>query len=376
MKNKFLCQERPTVIQEIRTFQEFLAKAINLKNCTVRNIDFQSLNINWHSIEIDHTTFIGCKFDTKDLDHLYDKCALIFQEPSALPYTVYRNKLYSYQELNSPEGEGTIDMKIYKHFSKYREIRNINETLWQKSHDHGIDEALRDLLDEKINGETRKCVGFMGGHGISRDSSEFWQCAELAWRITNAGFFVITGGGPGIMEAANMGAYFADYDLKTLSEAITNLSQAPTFRDIGYEKLAQDTVKKYPSTRESLAIPTWFYGHEPSNAFAPHIAKYFSNANREETLLAIALHGVIYCKGSAGTIQEVFADAAQNHYSTYQYTSPMVFFGRDYFENKLPVMQLLRKLSDKKPYAEFLTITDDQLEIVDFITNHPPIITD
>jgi hypothetical protein len=28
----------------------------------------------------------------------------------------------------------------------------------------------------------------------------------------------------------------------------------------------------------SLSIPTWFYGHEPTNVFATEIARYFANA--------------------------------------------------------------------------------------------------
>ena len=40
-------------------------------------------------------------------------------------------------------------------------------------------------------------------------------------------------------------------------------------------------------------------------------------------LLAIAKHGVIYAPGSAGTIQEIFQDAAQNHYSSFGPPSPM-----------------------------------------------------
>jgi predicted Rossmann-fold nucleotide-binding protein len=174
------------------------------------------------------------------------------------------------------------------------------------------------------------------------------------------------------MEAANMGAYFSLYNLEDLHDAIDSFKSAPNFHDDSYETLAQKIIAKYPNGRDNLAIPTWFYGHEPSNVFASHIAKYFSNSNREETLLAISIHGVIYCPGSAGTIQEVFADAAQNHYSTYDYVSPMVFFGRNYFQNKLPVIQLISSLSKNKSYSNSIYISDNQVDIIDFIKKHPP----
>ncbi len=372
MKNKFQPTERPTQIHEIKSFRDFLAKAISLKNCTVRNIDFTQVDLQWDNIEIDHSTFIACRFKSDDIISLIRKGAFIFSEPKSLPYQVYRTSLYTYAELNRKVDNITVDLMIYEHFSTYRNIRNINESLWQKTHDHAIDEALLDLLQDSSTGELRKCVGFMGGHGILRDSTEFWQCAELAWRVAKEGYFVITGGGPGIMEAANMGAYFSNYELEDLQEAIDYFKSAPTYTDDDYEQLAQNIIQKYPNGQENLAIPTWFYGHEPSNAFAPYIAKYFSNANREETLLAIAIHGVIYCPGSAGTIQEVFADAAQNHYTTYEYVSPMVFFGTNYYSQKLPVHDLLSNLSKGKAYENSIHFTDDQEEAVQFILDHPP----
>jgi hypothetical protein len=88
-------------------------------------------------------------------------------------------------------------------------------------------------------------------------------------------------------------------------------------------------VARYPAGRagESLVVPTWFYGNEPTNAFATRVAKYFSNSIREDGLLAIAVSGVVYGPGGAGTRQEVFADANQNHYGTFQLCSPMVFLG-------------------------------------------------
>ena len=93
-------------------------------------------------------------------------------------------------------------------------------------------------------------------------------------------------------------------------------------------------VERFPFGKENLAIPTWFYGHEPSNLFATAIAKYFSNSLREDGLLAISLHGIVFAPGSAGTRQEIFQDATQNHYGTFDYFSPMVFLDKDFYTNQ------------------------------------------
>ncbi|MEZ4986428.1 MAG: hypothetical protein R2795_15550 [Saprospiraceae bacterium] len=121
-----------------------------------------------------------------------------------------------------------------------------------------------------------------------------------------------------------------------------------------------------------MAIPTWFYGHEPSNLFASHIAKYFSNSIREDTLLAIALYGIIFAPGSAGTTQEIFMDAAQNHYATFNYYSPMVFLGRQRYEVDTLIYPLVRQLAWGKPHYDLLHLSDDPMEIVSFLQQHQP----
>ncbi len=368
--NKFQSSTGPTKIEEIRSFETFTQKNDDLSNCTIRNIDFSNKNLDWAKINVDHSTFIGCTFKTADLSYLISLCTMIFNEPKGLPYQVYRSSVYSYEELNKTVDNVTIDLTIYNHFSKYRDIRNINETLYQRSHDHAIDEALLDVLDSKND---RKSLGFMGGHSVKRDSDVFKNSALLAFKLAKEGYFIVTGGGPGIMEAANMGAYFANYSEKDLLESIDYIAQQAHYTNKNYEAYAQNIKEKFPDGRESLSIPTWFYGHEPSNAFSKYIAKYFSNAVREDTLLAICLHGIVFCPGSAGTIQEVFADAAQNHYVTYDFVSPMVFYGTDYYQKKLPVMPLLTNLSSNKDYSKFILNTDNQEEIIDFIKDRPPL---
>jgi hypothetical protein len=80
---------------------------------------------------------------------------------------------------------------------------------------------------------------------------------------------------------------------------------------------------------ESLALPTWYYGHEPSTLFATHIAKYFQNSIREDGLITLAAHGIVFASGKAGTQQEIFQDSVRNYYrSAADPFSPMVFFGK------------------------------------------------
>ena len=217
-----------------------------------------------------------------------------------------------------------------------------------------------------------KTVGIMGGHSLTRDDDDFALIAETAWRLTQAGYFISTGGGPGAMEAGNLGAYLSGQPIEDLMKAIELLKTAPTYRSPGWFDTALEVLDRHPDGAESLGVPTWFYGHEPSNLFASHIAKYFANSVREDGLLAISQGGIIYAKGAAGTVQEIFQDACQNHYVTCDVVSPMVFLGSQYWTQTLPVLPLIKALAGDRLYADYIGVADSVEHILEFITAHPP----
>ena len=61
----------------------------------------------------------------------------------------------------------------------------------------------------EILGRIGPCVSIFGS-ARTKESNNYYKLAEeIAYLLTKAGFGIITGGGPGIMEAANKGAHFA-----------------------------------------------------------------------------------------------------------------------------------------------------------------------
>ena len=173
------------------------------------------------------------------------------------------------------------------------------------------------------------------------------------------------------MEATHLGAWMASRSNKEVEDALKILSSAPTFKDKGWLSTAFKVKEKYPQDKYvSLSIPTWLYGHEPSTPFATHIAKFFENSIREDSILTYAFGGIIYTPGSAGTIQEVFQDAVQNHYVSFGFPSPMVFMGKKFWTKEMPFYPLLESLVAKGRYKNLImTLTDDLGEIEQFLLN-------
>jgi len=76
---------------------------------------------------------------------------------------------------------------------------------------------------------------------------------------------------------------------------------------------------------------------------------------------------VVFAPGSAGTIQEIFQDAAQNHYKSFGIASPMVFMDVEFWTAQKPVYPLLKQLADGREYGDLLSAFDDFDDIVAFI---------
>jgi predicted Rossmann-fold nucleotide-binding protein len=238
------------------------------------------------------------------------------------------------------------------------------------------DNAITQAATAFITG--RRIAAIMGDHRMARDSATYRNIALLARRLTRSGILVCTGGGPGAMEAGHLGASLSSGNDSDLEDALARLASQPNVPALmeivdskgavdpqlaatahAWFKPAFEIAASLRNPSPSLAFPTWHYGHEPTTPFASHIAKYFQNSIREDGLLALARHGIIYFEGKAGTLQEIFQDGAQNYYRSFGLFSPMVLVGTDYWNKKIPVVPLLEKLFAPEDFAKYVLVTDD-----------------
>lgn len=308
--------------------------------------------------------------------HLRTAGALVFPDDAAVaPINPYRATLYRAEELYFGLAKGyaqTVDARAYRWAQRGHVHRDILATLLRAIHDDSISDA----LDEFVG--ARPVVGVMGGHDLARDTSGYAAAARLGCDLAGRGFLVATGGGPGAMEAANLGA--ACPDLEVLEAVLPQLAAVPHYAgDLeawarsAFVALAQirERASTAPTTGGSLGIPTWFYGHEPPNVFGEGIAKYFSNALREEGLLARANAGLIVLPGAAGTVQEVFQAATRAYYSPGP-GAPLVLVGHAHWTQTVPAWPTLQALGRGRPMAATIHLVDTTDEARDVVSAASP----
>ena len=236
------------------------------------------------------------------------------------------------------------------------------EGLAQRTHDYFIDSALAGFLMESA----RPVIGIMGGSRTMASDRNYRRVVELAASLTRRGYLVVGGGGLGIMEAANLGAYLADRSDGERDDAVRALAETPGYAadQAGYLQVAVGIRERFAPGGESLAIPTWVSEGEPISQFASHIAKYFSNSIREDGLLAVATAGIVFAPGGAGTMQEIFQDAAQNAYKVFG-RSPMVFLDRQHYCADTGLYPALQRQAERLGFADLLSVADEPAEILD-----------
>jgi predicted Rossmann-fold nucleotide-binding protein len=286
---------------------------------------------------------------------------------------------------------GTLDARVFRAawLAGLRTPRDPEVARRRALHDHAITVALNALI------EGERVVAVMGGYRLTRDSAAYALVADVARSLAARGYLVVSGGGPGAMEAALLGARLAGVPAapeEDLRQAIDLLAAQPAFPayELGsfiggpdgrfepdllralhaWQAPAFAVADRWPAPPSAVAlgIPTWMYGHEPPTPLATLHAKYFNNSLREDGLLSIAKAGVIFAEGSAGTLQEVFQDAAQNYYLTVDDTrSPMVFLDlAGFWTRQRPVRELLDGLfgHNAGQLLHFVTTREDAVEAI------------
>jgi hypothetical protein len=172
-------------------------------------------------------------------------------------------------------------------------------------------------------------ISVFGSARTQRDHPEYAMAEDVGARLAGAGYAVITGGGPGIMEAANKGAFEAGGTSVGLGI------------ELPFEQGINDWVEIGVNFRYFFARKTCF-------------VKY-SN-------------GFVVFPGGFGTLDELFE--ALTLVQTQKVTRfPIVLVGRDYWAGLVDWIRNTLAVEEKIGTRdhELLHVTDDPKEVVDVI---------
>ncbi|MFJ7153814.1 LOG family protein [Streptomyces sp. NPDC101118] len=348
-------------IETLAEFDQVVARG-SLSGYRVQSVNLLERTFALLSADTSSAVFLGCPMEPDAAAKVRADGALVFPPVPDLPFNPYRGLLYTAGELYEglPEGyEATPDALAYAWFQQTKADGDVFSSMLRSVHD----DAVSDALDEHLAGA--RVAGVMGGHAMARGGEAYAGAARLGRTLARTGLTVATGGGPGAMEAANLGAYLAPFEDGALDLALDLLAKAPSFEPsvTDWARAAFEVRERWPAGGDSIGIPTWFYGHEPPNAFAGHIAKYFANATREDGLLARCTAGVVFLPGAAGTLQEIFDNATPNYYGSRGEPTPMVLVDRRHWTEHLPAWPLLQSLARGRAMESRIALVESVDEV-------------
>jgi predicted Rossmann-fold nucleotide-binding protein len=344
-------------VASLAAFDALVARgAHQMRGWRVRGVDLRRRTDRLLALDPQGALLLGCRLTKRADAHLRDGGAVVFPELPDAPVDPYRAVLYTAEELYAGIERGyraTPDARIYAWSQGSRDHDGVTRPMHDASMEAALDAALA----------SRRVVGVMGGHAALRGEPGYVRAARLGRALARTGALVGTGGGPGAMEAVHLGSRLAAADDDALDAAIEQLAGVPSFHPSveRWAAVALDVRRRWRAGDEHAAgvgVPTWFYGHEPSNVFAGAIAKFFQNSVREATLLRRCDGGIVFLPGAAGTVQEIFQDACENYYADDATIAPMVLVGVEHWTQRLPAWPLLTALATERAMADRVALVD------------------
>jgi uncharacterized protein (TIGR00730 family) len=185
---------------------------------------------------------------------------------------------------------------------------------------------------EAVDKIDRPGVTLFGSARIREDDPIYWIAEDVGRRFAEAGFAVVTGGGPGVMEAANRGAQEAG-----------GLS-------VGF----------------NIDLP-----HEQHHNPYLDIGVTFKHFYARKTMLVKAAEGFVMFPGGFGTLDELF-EALTLIQTGKVLNFPVVLFGREHWAGLLDWIQarLLTTGMIASEDERLLYITDDPAEAVEIVVQN------
>lgn len=204
--------------------------------------------------------------------------------------------------------------------SRFRELKFLFKVMW---------EFIKGFQKLHFTGP---CVTVFGSARFKEDHPYYQTTVKLSAEISKLGFTIITGGGPGIMEAANRGAFEAGG------------------QSIGCNIILPHEQKENPYVHTSVEFKYFFV---------------------RKTLLVKYSYAFVIMPGGWGTMDEMFEALTLIQTGKIQ-EFPVVLFGKDYWKNLIELTEdmIKNKTVSEAEIKEYLLITDSIDEAVAHLKKH------
>jgi len=180
-----------------------------------------------------------------------------------------------------------------------------------------------------------KSVSIFGSSMITDQDPYYRKATQLAAKIAKAGYTIVTGGGPGIMEAANRGAFMAGGQSVGLNI-----------------KLPHEQVR--------------------NRYLTDYLEFYYFFARK--VMLSFAAEAYIFFPGGYGTLDEFFEIATLVQTNRINMAVPLILFGKEFWRpmDKLIRNNLLRKhRTILKTDPSIYCVAEDEKKILEIIARSP-----
>lgn len=181
----------------------------------------------------------------------------------------------------------------------------------------------------------RRTVTFFGSARFGERNEHYQEAVELARMLAEEGFTIITGGGPGIMEAANRGAAEATQD----------------YQSVGLNIELEEAQRQNRFVQRGAGFHYFF---------------------TRKVMMAYSAQAYVFFPGGLGTLDEFFEIVTLIQTKKVEQFIPVVLVGKDFWEpltNYIDEMLLKKHATVDKEDTDIYTVVSSVKEAFEIVKN-------
>lgn len=215
--------------------------------------------------------------------------------------------------------------------------------------------------------KAKNVISVFGSSRISIKSKEYEEARSLAHKLGICGYSIITGGGEGIMRAANEGLLSAK---AALQDKLTKKSQKSKIFGGEAQLLLNNFGINFGANSDELGIysfgaNTKLPNEQELNKFV-EIGMHFSNLSERKRILCDFSRGFVFCAGGFGTLDELGEVLVRR--AIEQIKAPIILYKSEFWSKLLEWLENSAQQGlIPKEQMKFLQIAENEDEVLQIL---------